>query len=276
MDLAHVAIDAGSASDKPGQGQQQVVRALADNNKLRRADDHPLAPSYVRDRTPLKKGSIATADLRAEFRKDPRLPILVGDDNFVKLLRKGIDEGLYVYQSGELVRGQGRPAVPVQDRAAVLRADDGVRRGARASGRTRSRSRRSSTGGRRRHAAAPGHAAPKPRTPRRHRARACRTFRHEAPLREAVTRIVEDARAGGRREAREPAPPRLRAERRDEADERNRRGTGRRQAHRSSKASTRRLMEARPEIVVHAACRPTWRRYASSCRRSSTRRARRT
>src|SRR5208283_3766957 len=39
IDLAHVAIDVQSASDRPGHGQQQVLRALSDNQKLRRAED---------------------------------------------------------------------------------------------------------------------------------------------------------------------------------------------------------------------------------------------
>src|SRR5262249_7105819 len=71
VDLGHTAFDVGSASDQPGKGQQAVLRALADNRKLLRPEDPPLAPNYVRDNTPLKKGQITTQDLRAEFRKDP-------------------------------------------------------------------------------------------------------------------------------------------------------------------------------------------------------------
>lgn len=107
VDLGHTAFDIQSASEKPGVGEQQVLRALLDMRKLLRAEDHPLAPAYVRDQTPLKRGQITTADLRAEFRKDPRLPILIGDENFINLIRKGIDEQLYVYQSGDLLLGPG-------------------------------------------------------------------------------------------------------------------------------------------------------------------------
>jgi hypothetical protein len=109
VELGHVAFDVHSASEKPGVGQQQVLRALADNNKLLRAEDHPLAPSYIRDQTPLKQGQMTTAALRDEFRRDPRLPILLGDENFVKLVRKGISEEVYVYKSGELLAGPGDP-----------------------------------------------------------------------------------------------------------------------------------------------------------------------
>ena len=108
-DLGHTAFDVPSASEKPGAGQVQVLRALKDMNKLLLAEDHPLAPAYVRDQTPLKKGQISTAELRAEFRKDPRLPILIGEENFVAMVRKGIAEGIYVYKSGELLAGEGDP-----------------------------------------------------------------------------------------------------------------------------------------------------------------------
>jgi hypothetical protein len=114
LDLAHAAFDVHSASERPGDGQQQVVRALDDNQKLLRADDHPLRPAYVRDHTPLKRGSVTTADLRAEFRKDPRLPMMIGDENFVALVRKGVDEGEYVYQSGDLLYGQGDPPAEIR------------------------------------------------------------------------------------------------------------------------------------------------------------------
>ena len=109
LDLAHSAIDVQTASDKPGQGQKQVVEVLRANNKLRLPEDEPDSPTYIRDRTPLKKGTITTAALRAEFRRDPALPILVGDDCFVKGIRRGIELREYVYQSGDLIHGQGDP-----------------------------------------------------------------------------------------------------------------------------------------------------------------------
>ena len=60
---------------------------------------------------------MTTGSLRNEFRKDPRLPILAGDDNFTKLIRKGVREGDYVYKSGELLVGPGDPD-------AVIRIDE--------------------------------------------------------------------------------------------------------------------------------------------------------
>jgi hypothetical protein len=113
VDLAHSAVDIQSTSDKPGAGQQQVIRALRELKKLRLAEDDPDSPAYVRDRTPLKKGEITTSALREEFRRDPGLPILVGDDTFIRGVRKGVESGDYVYRRGELLFGQGDPAATI-------------------------------------------------------------------------------------------------------------------------------------------------------------------
>ena len=112
-DLAHSAIDVHSTSDRPGVGQQQVVRALRDLGKLRLPEDEPDSPAYVRDRTPLKKGQMATRALRDEFRRDPGLPILSGDDVFVRGVRLGIEQGEYVYRRGDLLFGPGDPAAEI-------------------------------------------------------------------------------------------------------------------------------------------------------------------
>jgi Protein of unknown function (DUF499) len=114
VDLAHTAFDIPSTSETPGNGQLQILRTLADNSQLLRNESTPLGPSYVRDNTPLKKGQIATEDLRLEFRKDPRFPMMLGDGNFDKLIRKGVEEGVFVYQRGDLLYGQGEPSVAIQ------------------------------------------------------------------------------------------------------------------------------------------------------------------
>lgn len=89
------------------------MRALRDLKKLRMAEDEPDAPTYIRDRTPLKKGQITTLALRDEFRKDPALPILIGDDIFVRAIRRGIEQREYVYRRGELLFGPGDPAASI-------------------------------------------------------------------------------------------------------------------------------------------------------------------
>ena len=69
----------------------------------------PDSPTYIRDRTPLKKGQITSNTLRAEFRRDPSLPILLSDDVLRKAIRLGIEDGTYIYQKGDLVAGAGDP-----------------------------------------------------------------------------------------------------------------------------------------------------------------------
>ena len=79
------------------------MRALRDLSKLRLSEDEPDSPAYVRDRTPLRKGQITTLALREEFRRDPALPILFGDDIFIRGILRGIEREEYVYQRGDLL-----------------------------------------------------------------------------------------------------------------------------------------------------------------------------
>jgi hypothetical protein len=114
VDLAHTAIDMHSSSERPGSGQQHVVRALRDLGKLRLSEDQPDSPAYVRDRTPLKKGQISTGALRDEFRRDPGLAMLSGNDVFIRGIRRGVELGEYVYQRGDLLFGPGDPAPTIE------------------------------------------------------------------------------------------------------------------------------------------------------------------
>jgi hypothetical protein len=113
VDVGHTAIDVPSASASPGAGQIQVVRALRDNKKLRTTEDEPDSPAYIRDRTPLRKGEISTRALREEFRRDAGLPMLVGDDVFVRGIRRGIEQSEYVYRRGDLLYGPGDPQASI-------------------------------------------------------------------------------------------------------------------------------------------------------------------
>ena len=88
---------------------------LRELGKLRLPEDSPDQPAYVRDATPMKvKGEITTQALRTEFRRNPKLPILVGNDVFVKGVRQGVRNELYVYRSGDLLWGPGEPAVQIR------------------------------------------------------------------------------------------------------------------------------------------------------------------
>ena len=120
-DLAHTAIDIYSAADRPGEGQKQIVRALRELKKLRLPEDEPDSPAWVRDRTPLRRGEMTTRALRDEFRRNPALPILIGDDVFVRGIRRGVERGDYVYRRGDLLFGPDDPAAAIAiDEQAVV------------------------------------------------------------------------------------------------------------------------------------------------------------
>jgi hypothetical protein len=114
VDLAHTALALHNTSDSPGAGQVQILRTLREQKKLRTREDEPDAPAYIRDRTPLRKGQMTTLALRDEFRKDPALPILLGDEVFVRAIRKGVEDSVYVYRSGALLYGPGDPNADIR------------------------------------------------------------------------------------------------------------------------------------------------------------------
>jgi hypothetical protein len=109
--LAHTVIELSNASDQPGNGQQHIVRLLRDQQKLLADIDQPNSPGYVRDQTPLKvKGTISTLELRNEFRRAPKLSILLGDEPLIACIREGIDQGVFIYREGDQVWGKGDPS----------------------------------------------------------------------------------------------------------------------------------------------------------------------
>lgn len=112
-ELAHSAIEIHQ-NDSLDSGQRPVVRVLRECNKLRLPEDTPDSPSFVRDRTPLRKGQISTFDLRAEFRRDPALPILISDTPFTRGIQAGVERGDYVYRYKGLLFGPGDPYTHIE------------------------------------------------------------------------------------------------------------------------------------------------------------------
>ncbi len=124
LPLAYRMIELANASEKPGVGQQQVVRTLEDDKKLIDAKTQPPAPAYVRDSTPLKtKGEMTTRELSSEFRRLPKFPILVEDTPLITLVREGTSKGVFIYREGQnQITGPGDPlsAIHIDDNCFVV------------------------------------------------------------------------------------------------------------------------------------------------------------
>ncbi len=120
--IAHAAIEVPNASDSPGNGQAHVARVLRENRKLLDEGDTPEAPTFVRDQTPLKlKGELSTLELRNEYRRAPKLSMLVTNSPLVACIRQGIDSEAFIYREGSQVWGKGdpTPSIRVNDESFV-------------------------------------------------------------------------------------------------------------------------------------------------------------
>jgi len=115
LPVAHAVIEVHNASSDPGNGQAHVARVLREHHKLLGDGDKPEAPAYVRDQTPLKqKGEITTLDLRNEYRRAPKLSILLTDTPLIACIRDGINTDVFIYRQGDQVWGKGDPAPVIQ------------------------------------------------------------------------------------------------------------------------------------------------------------------
>jgi len=113
--IAHAVMEIPKNSDKPGDGQLVIGRALREQKKLLDANDPPDSPGFVRDQTPLKtKGELTTQALRNEFRRAPKLSILLSDEPLKVGIRQGIDSEVFIYRQGDQVWGKGDPAPVIQ------------------------------------------------------------------------------------------------------------------------------------------------------------------
>lgn len=115
LPIAHAVVEGDKANANPGDGQKYVARVLRDHSKLLGDGDTPEAPAYVRDQTPLKqKGEITTLDLRNEYRRAPKLSMLLTDTPLVSCIRDGINSEVFIYREGDQVWGKGDPAPTIQ------------------------------------------------------------------------------------------------------------------------------------------------------------------
>jgi hypothetical protein len=118
LDLGHTIIELSAQGDSPGNGQHEVERVLHEQKKLLEARDIPDSPPFVRDQTGLRvKGEMTTAQMRTEYRRAPKLSILLHDTPLFECIRNGIDQGVFIYREGSQVWGPGdpRPVIHISD-----------------------------------------------------------------------------------------------------------------------------------------------------------------
>jgi hypothetical protein len=115
LPVAHAVIEVHNASSDPGNGQVHVTRVLRDHQKILGEGDKPEAPAYVRDQTPLRqRGEITTLELRNEYRRAPKLSILLNDSPLQACIREGLNADLFIYRQGDQVWGKGDPSPVIQ------------------------------------------------------------------------------------------------------------------------------------------------------------------
>jgi hypothetical protein len=60
------------------------------------------------------KGTVSTLELRNEFRRAPKLSILLGDEPLIACIHEGINQGVFIYREGDQVWGKGDPSPSVR------------------------------------------------------------------------------------------------------------------------------------------------------------------
>ena len=101
--------------DNPGNGQMHVERVLYEQKKLLTARDAPDSPAFVAKETGLAgRGEMTLQQLRLEYRKAPKLSILLHDTPLLECVRTGIQQGRFVYREGNQVWGPGDPSPVIQ------------------------------------------------------------------------------------------------------------------------------------------------------------------
>ena len=115
--MHHVLISPEVASERPGQGQYAVIQTLTSRRKLITLENADLDPtSYWKRRSNLMPGKVGLVSLKEEFARGPGNYMLLNGDVADSLLRKALDRGAIIIQTGT---GQ-----TIAEGAGLLRTDD--------------------------------------------------------------------------------------------------------------------------------------------------------
>jgi hypothetical protein len=126
LPLGHTVLELTNP-DNPGNGQVHVQRVLSEQRKLLTENDSPDAPTFVARETGLSgRGEMTTQQLRLEYRKAPKLSILLSDVPLFGCIRQGIEQERFIYREGNQIWGKGdpSPAIRISDNAFVHTMED--------------------------------------------------------------------------------------------------------------------------------------------------------
>ncbi len=113
-------------------GQRRLIDKLRDAGKVRASSDQSDNPeSLLSEIAKLQKGRINTLEFRDEFHRNTALPILMEDGVFKDGVAKGVDMGIFVYESDGLVCGKGSPSftISINSSSMVYTTKEATKRG---------------------------------------------------------------------------------------------------------------------------------------------------
>ena len=115
--MHHVLISPEVASERPGEGQYAVMQTLTSRRKLITLENADLDPaSYWKRRSNLMRGKVGLVSLKEEFAREPGNYMLLNGGVADALLRKALDRGAIIIQTGA---GQ-----TIAEGTGLLRTDD--------------------------------------------------------------------------------------------------------------------------------------------------------
>ena len=110
LPLGHTMIELSNPGESPGNGQHQVVHVLHEQRKLLTAADAPEAPGFVLQQVGLRsRGEMTTAQIELEYRRAPKLSILLQPTPLLQCIRNGVAQSIFIYREGTQVWGVGDP-----------------------------------------------------------------------------------------------------------------------------------------------------------------------
>ncbi len=90
--------------------EKDLIKVLRQLNKVLTADDDALGPLYVEDKLwPDSRDHMSTEELRRAFCKKRSMPIILAPDKLKETIRRGIEEGNWVYWDGQRGYGPDHP-----------------------------------------------------------------------------------------------------------------------------------------------------------------------